>query len=231
MRAIVYGVLFSVLAGCASKGFNRGALREQIGVTKPVVSDPDVKAELKKKSNLPRPFKMAVYFKRPPEKGNAKPKWRWTEEDKNLILDAAKDLQGEKLVSEVFPLLGSLVGSEDLKSLRVAAAKQGADALLIVDGTGDIDRYINGMGWSYILLVTTLFVPGSQSDTLFMANATLWDVRNEYLYLGAESEGKFSDRYIAAFGDKDEALYDKAKSDSLKNLRAQLTDMVKGIKK
>jgi hypothetical protein len=220
-----------VVTGCASKGFNRGALEEQIGVQKPVVNEKEIKDILSKKPNLPKPFKLAVYFKRPGQKGQSKPKWRWTDQDKDLILQISKELKLENTISEVFPILGNLVVDEDLKSIRIAAAKHNADAVIIVDGAGDMDKYINNWGWSYILLVTTAFVPGSESDTLFLTSASMWDVRNEYLYLSAEAEGKSSETHIALFGSKDEELIEKAKTASLQNLKNNIINMVKGLKK
>ena len=217
--------------GCASKGFNRGALQEQIGVKTPVVADKDIKEILNKKPNLPRPFKLAVYFKKQEQSEYKKSNWRWSEKDKDLILEAANELKSDNLISDVFPILGSIVDGNDLKSVRVAAAKHGADAVLVIDGAGEIDKYINNWGWSYILLVTTAFVPGSEADTLFLSNAAMWDVRNEYLYLTAEAEGRSSDTHIALFGEKDEARFEKAKLSSLSNLKNEILKMVKGIKK
>ncbi len=219
------------VSGCASKGFNRGSLEEQIGVQKPVVNEKEIKDILRKKPNLPKPFKLAVYFKRPAQKGHDKTKWRWTDQDKDLISQVSKELKLENAISEAFPILGNLVVDEDLKSIRIAAAKHGADAVIIVDGAGEMDKYINSWGWSYILLITTAFVPGSESDALFLTSASMWDVRNEYLYLSAEAEGKSNETHIALFGSRDEDLIEKAKMASLQNLKNEIINMIKGLKK
>ena len=89
-------------------------------------------------------------------------------------------------------------------------------------------HYINNLGWSYLLLLPTLFVPGSQADTLFFANATLWDVRNEFLYLTAETEATSSITYVAAFGKRDEELVVAAKNDALNKLKAAVVTMLQG---
>jgi hypothetical protein len=234
MRIVFQAILLMVLLilpGCASKGFNREALLDQIGVQNPVTSDADIKEILSTKANLPKPFKLAVYFKQPIQKNFAKPKWRWTEHDKELVLGISEELKNEKIVSDVFLILGSLVSNDDLKSIRIAAAKHGADAVIVIDGTGEIDRYINNWGWTYLMLVTTLFVPGSESDALFMTNAAMWDVRNEYLYLTAEAEGKTQNTHIAAFGESNEQLFEKAKTTALQNLKTEVSNMIKGVKK
>jgi hypothetical protein len=234
MKAIYVIIPFVVLTllqtGCSSKGFNRGELKEQVGVLKPKFDDKEIKEAFTKKSNLPKPFKLGVYFKSPNKTKGMDGEWRWTEQDKALLEEIGQEMKSEGLVSEIIPIMGSLVADEDIKSLRLVAAKHQADALLIVGGAGQIDRYINNWGWSYALLLPTFFVPGSQADTLFITNATLWDVRNEYLYLTAEAEATTKDTYIAAFGKQDKDLLDQTKTESLTNLKGELKKMIKGTK-
>lgn len=216
--------------GCASEGFNRGALKEQVGVTKATFDEKDIKEAYNKKPNLPKAFKLGVYFVPPKFGPGSEPQWRWTEQDKKLIESIGQKLKSQGLVSNVFPILDSITDGEDLKSLRLAAAKHQADALLIVRGAGEIDRYINKWGWSYILLFPTLFVPGSETETLFMVNATMWDVKNEYLYLTSEAESLAKETYVAAFGRQDKALFDEAKTQALTELKAELERMIEGTK-
>ena len=230
---MIIAVLFATAVfqtSCASKVFNRGELKQQIGVIKPTFDDKDIKAAYNKKTNLPKPFKLAVYFKSPANSARSASDWRWTPEDRAILEEVSKDLVADKIVADVFPIVSSLVQDEDLRSLRLVAAKHQADALLVVSGAGQIDRYINGWGWTYALLVPALFVKGSQADTLFMSSASLWDVKNEYLYLAAETEATTSDPYIAAFGKKDNELINEAKTKSLQSLRAELQKMIRGEK-
>lgn len=215
--------------GCASKGFNRGELLAQVGVVKPQYDDQDIKDAYNKKSNLPKPFKLGVYFKSP-KNTHGGTQWRWSEQDKSLLEEIGAELKAAGVVSSVFPIVGSLVTQEDLKSLRLVAAQHQADALLIVSGATQIDRYINNWGWSYILLLPTLFVPGSKADTIFLSNASMWDVKNGFLYLTAETEATSSETYIAAFGKNDKELVNDAKTESLIKLKVELAKMVKGSK-
>lgn len=48
-----------------SFGFNRGKLKEQAGISKSVYDDKEIKEVYNKKPNLPKPFKLALYFKNP----------------------------------------------------------------------------------------------------------------------------------------------------------------------
>lgn len=214
-----------LLCGCAT-GFNRGALKQQIGVIDGKFDDDAIKAAYQKKPALPKPFKLGIFFKSP-----SNDKWRWSEQDKLFVSDElVRELKSAGLLADVFLISTSVVADEDLKSLRLAAAKHQADALLIVGGGAQIDRYINNWGWSYALLLPAFFVPGSKADTLFMANASLWDVRNEFLYLSAESESTRSRTYVAAFGKPDKDLIQEVKAEAMSSLKTELSRMIKGVK-
>lgn len=228
-QKIILAAFLAFNLGCMSKGFNRGELKEQIGVIKAQFDDKEIEAAFKKKPNLPKPFKLAVYFKTPAS-GFSIPKWRWTEEDKDVLDEVGKQLKSEGLVSDIFPIVSSVVTSEDLKPLRLAAAKHQADALLIISGATDIDRYLNKWGTSYILLVPALFVPGSEAETLFIANATLWDVKNEYLYLTAETEGITSETYVAVWGRNEKDMVNEAKQKAMEKLKSEIKKSLKGNK-
>ncbi len=228
VATILAAAIFQI--GCASRGFNRGELKEQIGVTKPKFDDKDIKEAYNKKPNLPKPFRLAVYFKNPSNMNRPDFSWHWSPADKAFLEEIGKALTKDNVVADVFPIVGSIVQDEDLRSLRLIAAKHQADALLVVSGAGQIDRYINNWGWTYALVVPALFVKGSQADTLFMSSASLWDVKNEYLYLTAETEATTSDRYIAAFGKQDKELIDEAKTKSLQNLKGEIEKMIRGTK-
>ncbi|MES2965415.1 MAG: hypothetical protein V4760_16150 [Bdellovibrionota bacterium] len=230
LSSVLLLTVVSLQIGCASKGFNRGELKDQIGISKPVYDDKEIKAAYDKKPNLPRPFKIGVYFATPKAVKGAAREWRWTEQDKAVLAEVGNELKTEGLVSDVFPILDSVVQGDDLRSLRLVAAKHQADALLIVSGAGEIDRYINNAGWSYALLLPAFFVRGSEAETLFISNATMWDVKNEYLYMTAEAEATAKNSYVAAFGKQDKELIDEAKTQSLGNLKAEIKKMIKGTK-
>jgi hypothetical protein len=232
-RALVIILSFSLFlqAGCSAKGFHREDLQEQLAVTHPVFDETDIKEAFNKKPNLPRQFKLGVYF-RPPQQSYYKSTqaWRWNDQDKTVMDDIARDLKQQGLVADVFPILNSVVQSDDLKSLRLVAAKHQADAILIISGVGEVERYANRWAWTYFLLAPTLFVPGSVAETLFITSASLWDVKNEYLYLTAESEGVTKDTYAALFGKDDKVLIDEAKAQSLNGLKVQITKIIEGTK-
>lgn len=225
MKQIVLALLLFLVCGCSATGFNRGDLRMQMGTLNPIVNDADIEDALMKKPNLPKPFKMGVYFKRTGFN------WRWAEEDKVELLKIGSELRSEGVDLEVFPILSQFVPYEDqsLKPIRLAAAKHGADAVMIINGVAEVDRYANNLAWSYILLVTPFFIPGSEYEVLYLADATMWDVRNEYIYMTTEAEGLIQDSYAPVFRDDDKEIIVEAKKIALKKLKTQIKDMLKGV--
>ncbi len=130
----------------------------------------------------------------------------------------------------MFVINPSVVSGTDLKSLRLAAAQHGADALLVVTGATEVDSYHNSWAWTYVALATMLFVPANELNVLFMARAALWDVRNQYLYMTAEAESTKSQTRPAASVDERSALAE-AKEESLESLNAEIARMAEGLSK
>ncbi len=197
MRNLFVMLLILALSACtSSRGFDRGSLHGQLNAKKQV-SDEDIEKVFQLKPQLPSPFKVGVYFSYPHYS-----RWIWTGEDKNRLLEISKELKAANMISDMFVISNSLIeGEPDNRTIRLAAARAGADAVLIVNAVSDTDEYNNPMGASYFLLITPFFVPGSVIDGIFMANATLWDVRNQYLYLSAEAEGSASETRPAFFSE------------------------------
>lgn len=115
--------------------------------------------------------------------------WRWDVAYKETIVAWCEQLKTEGILSDMFVISEMIKHGNSLIDIRQAAALQGADAVLVLSGVTDIDRYQNVAAALYITIVGTYFIPGTHIDSLFIMNGALWDVRNQYLYLAAESEG------------------------------------------
>jgi rhombotail lipoprotein len=115
--------------------------------------------------------------------------WRWDVAYKETIVAWGEQLKTEGILSDMFVISEMIKHGNSLIDIRQAAALQGADAVLVLSGVTDIDRYQNVAAALYITIVGTYFIPGTHIDSLFIMNGALWDVRNQYLYLAAESEG------------------------------------------
>lgn len=218
MKAILVVILVALLAGCAtSKGFNRDALRDSMS-SEVKITDKKIEQALEAKAQLPKPFKLAVYYDKAQTEGlQYASRWGWKPQDKDIFESYFGQLVERGEISEVISLDPALIEGNGNRAIRLAAARAGADAVIIVNGVADTDRYNNPLGVTYILLVTGAFVPGTELDALLMLNASMWDVRNEFLYLSVSSE-ETEHQIAPAFFIEEEDAINEAKPEALKAL-------------
>lgn len=227
MKNFLIVMIICLLSACASsRGFDRGELRGQISESK-VVTEEDIQNVLELKAQLPQPFGLAIFFSPPTNSGwHPNHSWNWTGDNKDLLLAIKKDLKDKGIVSDIFVINDSILEGSDLIAIRLAAARAGADAVLVVNGASAVDRYNNVLGLTYALLVTTYLIPGTVADGLVMVNASMWDVRNQYLYLSVEAEGIANQTLPANFIHEEELIND-AKTHALNNLSKEISDRLK----
>jgi hypothetical protein len=223
-------VLTVVVSACSSaRGFDRGAL-DAILASEATVTDEDVERVLALKPQLPRPFKLGIFLKQPSAASASRLSpaaldWSWLPADKDALLRVGAALEEDGLVAQTVLVGGTLVEGEDLRSIRLAAARHGVDAVLVVSGVADVDRYNNGLAATYVLLVTPFFVPGTVVDGIFVAHAALWDVRNEYLYAAVEADGSASETRPAVLA-REETVIALAKKRALATLVEATTEHI-----
>ena len=219
--------------GCAAKrGFDRGAIGNSLRETAPSISDQDIQEAYELKPQINFPFKLALYF------NGGGWNWKWSGEDKESLLSIGKQLTNDNIVSKLILITPSDVensGREceygcnvSLKSIRLAAARYGADAVLVINGASDTDRYNNILGVTYVLLVPMTIIPGTELDVLYMMNCKMWDVRNQYLYFSAEAEGTAHQTRPTMFIEEKHAT-GKAKKDALTKLKEEIMVRLKNI--
>lgn len=224
-----YAVFFTsaFLSACASQGFNRGRLSDQLAKGLPQYSSEEIQKTFQKRANLPKDAKIGVVFKTPSVGVPLIEK-----EEKDLLIEGlAVELAHENSKSKFsfVPLLNSTVQDESsFDSIRMSAAQHGVDAVLVVQTVSAQDHYTNKWGWTYIFLATALFVKASVVDTLSIAQATLWDTRNGFLYITAEGEAKKSEQYVPAWGREDRLRIKEARSEALVELKAELKKQILG---
>lgn len=172
------------LCGCAN-GFDRAALQERLNDGSLQMPDAAIVEARAAKPQLKLPCRIAIYLK-PADRGD----WRWTNEDKATMEQWAKTLKAEGIASEVISLPDMLTGKgNDLKELRLAAAKCGADVLFVIHGAAQTDSYKNFASVLNLTVIGGYIVPGSHRDSLFMMEGCLLDVDNGYIYTGVQAEG------------------------------------------
>ena len=175
-----------LLCGCAH-GFDHHALQERLYDGTLQSPDAAIAETRGLKPQLRFPCRIAVYL-RPGDHG-----WRWTPEDKAAMELWATALKKDGIAADVFTLPEVLVPKgdtkNDVKELRLAAAKCGADALFVVHGAAQTDSYKNFAAVFNLTLVGGYVVPASHKDTLFLMEGVLIDVDNGYVYTGVQAEG------------------------------------------
>ena len=229
--------LLFIFTGCATKqGFDRGALREHLYDASVEITEDEIKQVLELKPQLQFPFKLGVYFLE-----RYRYAWRYGEshwEGRDKQLEWLESLKDEGILSEIIPITSITLTDDDgdyryhtpsLKSIRLAAARHHADAVLIVDYVPDVDRYNNFTAVLYITIIGGFFVPGTHSDALVMMNGALWDVRNEYLYLTVEVEEE-QRRIGTAFLLRDEGTIREAKHKALSLFHEEVLQRMRRLK-
>src|SRR5256885_5010663 len=227
-RILVVSVL---VLGC-SQGFDRGPIKERLAGAERQIDDDEIRAALALKPQLRFPLKVGIVFvedERPDRSDRRAVPFRWTEQDRESVLAASETLRAKGVVSDPFVVSSDVVAGNDLRHLRLAAAKHGADAVLVVKGATQMDRYANPLALLNLTIVGGFLAPGSHRDALFSARCALWDVGNEFLYLTARSEGE-AKRQGPTFLIEDEPALDAAKEDALRGINAELVRRLASLK-
>jgi len=107
-------------------------------------------------------------------------KVEWLSADRDQLLRELAPLRDEQLLADMFVLTDVRLRGNDIKEIRQAGARFGADMILIVDGVAGIDRYNNRFAWLYPTLLGAYLAPGTESDALVMATAHLLAIRSDW---------------------------------------------------
>ncbi len=202
---ILLGPLLLFCLGC-SQGFDRNGIRQTLSEGQaPVVKDTEgsLSDVLAAKPQLPKRARLAVSFENDFF-------WSGGEEVKQKILDGVNAATRNTPFVEVFAVrdfesngrIRTASSEGPMYEQRKVAARYSADAVLVVRGNYDDDRYANPLVIFDIatLSLSGLFLPSQQIDVLTMLTASLWDVRNGYMYLTAEAEGLDRTTYPVYWG-------------------------------
>ena len=229
--ALCRGAALTLLGACGgTTGFQQASMRDAAAgaaAVKPEVNEGEVAAAFALKPQLPRPYRLGVYFRPNPDPSD-EPEWRWDPEHKRAILGLAKALRASGEVADVFAIDPTTAVADDLRAIRVAAARHGADAVLVVSGSNEEKQALNGWAISYAALLPMLFAPGSELEVRFSAHAEMWDVRNEYLYLSAAAEEERHQQRALSWIDS-EAAIEQAQKASVKLLAGELAQRFVGL--
>jgi rhombotail lipoprotein len=184
-------LLSLLLSGCASThGFDRATMQSLLHPDNETVTEQTASSQTDKPAR-PLPLRMAIYFvQRSFPLHHQIQRAEWVAADKDLLTKWLMPLQSEQILTETFHLVDTTIQGHDVEKIRRAAARYGADVVLIVDGLASVDRYNNGYAAWYATLIGAYVAPGTVSDALVMIRSSLWDARTERLYMTQMVEGR-----------------------------------------
>ena len=99
-------------------------------------------------------------------------------------------------------------GVENLKALRIAAARSHADALLIYTTEAGYEYQPNALCAFYPTIIGMFLAPGSRGAALAVSKAVLIDVRTGYIYQVMEAYGEKSEVAPVALLDQEQLEFD-----------------------
>lgn len=215
-------VLAVPLLGACSSTIDRSAMHKQLVEGKRLFATQTLAEAEGTQPQLSVPFRVAV----------APPMWRanprWTEKERAIIESWGADAKATDLVSslEMIPAVSVELskggnGDDWLDAVRVAAARQHADAVLLIRDVEDSSEWLNVLSILDLTIVGAFVFPGHKTEAVSMMDALLLDNRNLYLYATAEAEGHAEDTTTYAKLDSD-GLIEEARRKALQRLGQEL---------
>jgi rhombotail lipoprotein len=185
----------------------------------------DIKKARALKPQINKPFRLAVSLK---TVGSSFP-LSWNQSDRDAIKGWAKTLRERGVLSDVVVMNDLIEEGESLADRRLAAARYGADALLLIEAASDIDNYTNPLALLYLTIIGAYIAPGTHADAIVMMQGAVYDVGNGYLYATAESEAEGSTVAPLAYVEDEDAL-NEAKSIALQRFGDELKDRLTALR-
>jgi hypothetical protein len=200
------------LAGC-SQGFDRGRMDTALKLGRPTYVSGKLTVEQieQLKPQVQLPIRLAVS---PPFASYSfrwgTPSQSWSADELAEIESWQEPLRNAGVVKELIVLPTQLVEpckTEEpgcmVAANRAAAARVQADALLMISLATDLDEYANPLSVLDVTIVGAWLAPGHHRDALTIAEGSMIDNRNEYLYLFARGEGQATLARPLAYASRD----------------------------
>ncbi|MGQ0556409.1 MAG: hypothetical protein ACT4PN_10775 [Nitrospiraceae bacterium] len=225
LLTIVASFIFALSAGCASsQGFNRTVMNEVLHLEPAPI--PESQPLASQDVHLSTPFRLGIFFASQnfPNRQSIR-KVEWLARDRDQLLRELAPLQNTHGLQDAFVLMDATLRGEDIRGIRQAGARYGADVVLIVDGVAAIDRYNNRFAWLYPTLIGAYLAPGTESHTLVMITGDLWAVRSEWHAPMQTVEG-VSKLVGSAVMLEDSAALTEAKQRALQALGQRIVDQL-----
>jgi rhombotail lipoprotein len=214
------------LSGCFARGFDHSTLTTQLQPT-PVINEEEIAKVQSLKPQLTFPCRVAVYL--PPQING-----RWNAKEREIVDSWEASLKKEGIVSEMFVMAEMLTRGAEAKSpkmidLRVAAAKHGANSLLVIQGDCDVKSYDNPAALFNLTIIGGYVVPASHRDALVTLQGALVDVGNGFLYASFEAQGE-GKVIRPSFIVEEQPAVERAKVQALVNFGPELLKRMRNVR-
>jgi hypothetical protein len=228
-KALVPLALLCLSSGCMVMhgGFTRDSLqmrlREEADEDKHKTTESDIARIQTLKPQLRFPCRIAVALRA--ERGP----WRWTAKDRQQMESWADALRKEGIASDVVFMSSMFMKGESQHELRAAAARYGADAVLLVSGTSADGEWKNPLALLDLTVVGGFVLPATHREAMYRVEAALMDVNNGFLYASAEAEGEAASIGPTFIHDAREAV-DHAKQSALSAFGPELLTRMRNLR-
>ncbi len=226
---VAWSLMFLLLAGCGgSQGFNRAAMTEILHVD--LIPDQNNQPLANQALRLSSPFRLGIFFAdHNIPAGQSLRKVEWLSADRGQFLREFAPLQDEHILTDTFVLMDATLRGENIRGIRQAGTRHGADMVLIVGGVAAIDRYNNRSAWLYPTMIGAYLTPGTESDALVMVTGSLWATHSEWHAPIQIVEG-VSKLVGSAVLIEDTAALQEAKKQAIQSLCERVADQLQRLK-
>ena len=226
---VIWSLMFLLLAGCASsQGFDRPALIETLHVDPP--PDQNNQPLANQAFLLSSPIRLGIFFAdHNIPVGQSIRKVEWLSADRVQFLHEFAPLQDEHILTDTFVLMDATLRGEDIRGIRQAGARHGADMVLIVGGAAAIDRHNNRYAWLYPTVIGAYLAPGTESDAVALVTGSLWATHSEWHAPIQTVEGVSKLVGSAVLVD-DTAVLQEAKKQAIQSLCERVADQLQRLK-
>lgn len=221
-------LVLSMSAGCASsQGFDRAGISEALHVDLDRNED---QSPVSPTSNLSLPFRLGVFYAgHDVPTGQSIWKVEWLGADRDQLLRLLATLQDEQILTDTVALMDATLRREDVRGIKQAGARYGADVVLIVDGAAALDRYNNAYAWYYPTVIGAYLAPGTESDALVMVTGRLWAVHSDWQAPIQTAEGVAKVVGPAVLVE-DDGIIARAKEGAIEALGKRIIDQLRLLK-
>ncbi|HEX7896644.1 MAG TPA: hypothetical protein VF950_02720 [Planctomycetota bacterium] len=178
-------VLLAALSavGC-SASFNPREMQDRLWGGEKFFTDDDLRQIEQLRPQLTPPIRLAIA---PPMYEYGAPE---LDGEREAIEAWGAELKKSGLVKEVILLPKVLLGTPSqgrhaqdyFKSVRVAAARVQADAVLLLSSVTDVSSYLNPLAILDLTIAGIYVAPGHSKDAMTIVEGIVMDNRNEYVY-------------------------------------------------